>query len=64
MHAFETLLSSLLCWARRRIRVHAADAVQWLREHLAASAPPFDLVCVDAFDGNNDVPTAFTDPGS
>ena len=43
--------------------MHEGDAIEWLKSHCATNAPPLDLIFVDAFDGNNNVPNAFTDAG-
>ena len=43
--------------------MHEGDAIKWLQTRCASKAPPLDLVFVDAFDGNNNVPEAFTDAG-
>ena len=43
--------------------MHEGDAIEWLKSRCATHAPPLDLVFVDAFDGDNNVPDAFTDAG-
>lgn len=40
----------------RRCTVHTADAVQFVQAHKAAQKPPYDVVCIDAFDGEDSVP--------
>ena len=52
---------AFLC--RARLCVHNADAIEWLKKRYASQEPPLDIVFVDAFDGDNNVPQAFTDAG-
>ena len=52
----------LLC--RPRLTVHEADAIAWIGETLDKRGPGcFDIVFLDAFDSENEVPSALTTPG-
>jgi len=53
---------------RSNLRLHTADAADYVR-NLASQvhqglADPLDIVFLDAFDGNDDVPDCFCDPGT
>jgi len=52
---------------RSNLRLHTADAADYVLK-LASQvhkglADPLDVVFIDAFDGNDDVPDCFCDPG-
>ena len=52
---------------RSNLRLHTADAADYVL-NLASQvqkglADPLDIVFIDAFDGNDDVPDCFCDPG-
>ena len=58
---------SLLVLRRSNLRLHTADAADYVL-NLASQvhkglADPLDIVFIDAFDGNDDVPNCFCDPG-
>ena len=58
---------SLLLLRRSNLRLHTADAADYVL-NLADQvhkglADPLDIVFIDAFDGNDDVPDCFCDPG-
>ena len=52
---------------RSNLRLHTADAADYVL-NLASQVhkgltDPLDIVFIDAFDGNDDVPDCFCDPG-
>ena len=45
-----------------RLRVHAADGAAFVAAAAAAQGAPYDLAVIDAFDGDDAVPPALTQP--
>lgn len=52
-----------ILYCREGLRVHHADAVEWLHLYRVSGGADFDLVFVDAFDGENEVPPPFRNAG-
>jgi len=53
-----------IAFCREGLKVHNADAVEWLHWYRSSGAPAFDVAFVDAFDGQNDVPLPFQTAGA
>lgn len=43
--------------------MHNGNAIDWIRTQKTGGAHVYDFIFVDAFDGENEIPSPFTAPG-